>query len=117
MRSRPDGHEPGRPPRRPLLRIPGGELDRFGEGGPTRSPVVPANTHTTTTSEDGWDPMTTIHHINYGSLQTASGSAACHCLLLEDRNGLALVDTGIRRLDCRRPAERIGQPLIDAAGF
>jgi len=38
-------------------------------------------------------------------------------LLLEDRNGLALVDTGIGLLDVARPLERIGLPLIDIAGF
>jgi glyoxylase-like metal-dependent hydrolase (beta-lactamase superfamily II) len=41
----------------------------------------------------------------------------CHCLLIEDNRGLALVDTGIGVLDCRQPVERIGQQLIDLAGF
>ena len=43
--------------------------------------------------------------------------AACHCLLLEDAAGLALVDAGIGLLDVRNPIGRIGQPLIDLAGF
>jgi glyoxylase-like metal-dependent hydrolase (beta-lactamase superfamily II) len=62
--------------------------------------------------------MTTIHHINCGFLLKPPGPrAACHCLLLEDRSGLALVDTGIGLLDVRSPAERLGQQLIDMAGF
>src|SRR4051812_9180139 len=62
--------------------------------------------------------MTTIHHINCGSLHAPGyGKAGCHCLLLEGREGLALVDTGIGLLDVARPAERLGQPLIDMAGF
>jgi glyoxylase-like metal-dependent hydrolase (beta-lactamase superfamily II) len=62
--------------------------------------------------------MTTIHHINCGSLHAPPNpKAICHCLLLEDEYGLALVDTGIGLLDVQKPLERIGQPLIDAAGF
>lgn len=41
----------------------------------------------------------------------------CHCLLLEDVAGLALVDTGIGLLDVQQPVERLGQELIDAVGF
>ncbi len=62
--------------------------------------------------------MTNIHHINCGSLQVPPNpKAICHCLLLEDEDGLALVDTGIGLLDVQRPLERIGQPLIDVGGF
>jgi glyoxylase-like metal-dependent hydrolase (beta-lactamase superfamily II) len=62
--------------------------------------------------------MTTIHHINCGSFHVPPNPRAiCHCLLLEDRNGLALVDTGIGLLEVRSPAERLGQQLIDMAGF
>lgn len=62
--------------------------------------------------------MTTIHHINAGTLHAPPyPPAACHCLLLEDRTGLALVDTGIGLLDIARPLERIGRPLVDMAGF
>ena len=62
--------------------------------------------------------MTSIHHINCGSLQVSPNTKAiCHCLLLEDKDGLALVDTGIGLLDVQQPLERIGQPLIDMAGF
>jgi glyoxylase-like metal-dependent hydrolase (beta-lactamase superfamily II) len=58
--------------------------------------------------------MTKVHHINCGFLHAPPNPrATCHCLLLEDRNGLALVDTGIGLQD----AGRLGRPLIDMAGF
>lgn len=44
-------------------------------------------------------------------------TVVCHCLLLEDECGLALIDTGIGLLDVRNPVERLGQELIDLAGF
>ncbi|MBA4192386.1 MAG: MBL fold hydrolase [Planctomycetaceae bacterium] len=62
--------------------------------------------------------MTRIHHLNCGTLQSPPNpKASCHCLLLEDDSGLALIDTGIGLLDVRHPLDRIGQALIDAAGF
>lgn len=62
--------------------------------------------------------MTRIHHINCGTLLVPGyPTVLCHCLLLEDESGLALVDTGIGLLDVIKPAERLGQPLIDHAGF
>lgn len=41
----------------------------------------------------------------------------CHCLLLQSGTQLALVDSGIGLLDVRHPVERLGQPLIEVAGF
>lgn len=62
--------------------------------------------------------MTAIHHINCGWLQPLPNlRVPCHCLLLEDRGTLTLVDAGIGLLDGQRPLERIGQQLIDSAGF
>jgi glyoxylase-like metal-dependent hydrolase (beta-lactamase superfamily II) len=62
--------------------------------------------------------MTRIHHLNCGTLHAPPNPAAsCHCLLLEGGGGLALVDAGIGLLDVQRPLERIGQQLIDLAGF
>jgi len=62
--------------------------------------------------------MTTVHHINCGYLNVPPyPKIPCHCLLLEDRNGLALVDAGIGLLDVRQPVERLGRPLIEMAGF
>ncbi len=61
---------------------------------------------------------TLVHHINCGSLHVPPGpKAICHCLLLQDDTGLSLVDTGIGLLDVQAPVERIGQALIDVAGF
>jgi glyoxylase-like metal-dependent hydrolase (beta-lactamase superfamily II) len=66
----------------------------------------------------GKDAMTTIHHINCGSMQVPPNpKAICHCLLLEDNSGLALVDTGIGLLEVRSPVERIGQALINMVGL
>lgn len=62
--------------------------------------------------------MTTIHHINCGTLQVPTyPTVVCHCLLLEDAGRLALIDAGIGLEDVRHPLERLGQPLIDMAGF
>lgn len=59
-----------------------------------------------------------IHHLNCGILHAPPHpAAACHCLLLERAGRLALVDTGIGLQDIARPLERIGQPVIVAAGF
>ncbi len=41
----------------------------------------------------------------------------CHCLLLETEQGLVLVDSGIGLADVGNPEQRLGQPLIEAAGF
>jgi glyoxylase-like metal-dependent hydrolase (beta-lactamase superfamily II) len=62
--------------------------------------------------------MTTIHHLNCGTLLVPSyPTVVCHCLLLQEGDRLALIDTGIGLADVRDPAGRLGQPLIDAAGF
>ena len=62
--------------------------------------------------------MTTIHHINCGTWVVPSyPTVVCHCLLLQDGPRLAIVDTGIGLQDVRHPVERLGQPLIDMAGF
>ena len=62
--------------------------------------------------------MTTIRHLNCGWLHVPPNPRVpCHCLLLEDASGLALVDAGIGLLDAQSPLERVGQTLIDLAGF
>jgi glyoxylase-like metal-dependent hydrolase (beta-lactamase superfamily II) len=62
--------------------------------------------------------MTATRHLNCGTLHAPPHpKAACHCLLLEDPGGLALVDTGIGLHDVRDPLGRIGRELIDLAGF
>lgn len=58
--------------------------------------------------------MTIIHHINCGILRSPDHPRIpCHCLLLEDEAGLALVDTGIGLGD----AGRLPKALVDMAGF
>lgn len=62
--------------------------------------------------------MSKIHHINCGTLLVPGyPTVVCHCLLLEDDGDLALIDTGIGLLDVQNPVERLGQDLIDLAGF
>lgn len=62
--------------------------------------------------------MTTIHHLNCGTLQVPSyPTVVCHCLLLQQDDGLVLIDTGIGLKDVLDPFARLGQPLIDMAGF
>ncbi len=62
--------------------------------------------------------LTTVHHLNCGTLVVPSyPTVVCHCLLLQEGERLALVDTGIGLADVRDPLGRIGQPLIDLAGF
>jgi glyoxylase-like metal-dependent hydrolase (beta-lactamase superfamily II) len=62
--------------------------------------------------------MIRVHHINCGTLLVPGyPTVVCHCLLLEHAGGLTLVDSGIGLADVRDPAGRLGQPLIDLAGF
>lgn len=78
--------------------------------------MPPTAGHTEETSMTS--SMTTIHHINCGTLLVPGyPTVICHCLLLEDQSGLALVDTGIGLLDVQHPVERLGKELIDLAGF
>lgn len=62
--------------------------------------------------------MTKLRHLNFGWLHAPPNPRiSCHCLLLEDAAGLALVDAGIGLHDVADPMGRIGRPLIDLAGF
>jgi len=62
--------------------------------------------------------MINIHHLNCGTLIVDGyPTVVCHCLLLEDGGQLALLDTGIGLLDVEKPVERLGQQLIEIAGF
>ncbi|WP_242022765.1 MBL fold metallo-hydrolase [Gimesia chilikensis] len=59
-----------------------------------------------------------IQHINCGTLLvTGYPTVVCHCLLLEGEQGLVLIDSGIGLADVRDPLGRLGQELIDMAGF
>lgn len=62
--------------------------------------------------------MITIHHLNCGTLVVPNyPTVVCHCLLLQEGNRLVLIDTGIGLQDVHQPIERLGQPLIEMAGF
>lgn len=59
-----------------------------------------------------------VHHLNCGYLHAPPNpKVGCHCLLLQEGDRLALVDTGMGLDDVRAPVERFGQTLIDLAGF
>lgn len=66
-----------------------------------------------------------IHHLNCGTLcpplvrflsgeggPLGRGHMVCHCLLLETRDGLALVDTGIGMQDIEQPGRRLGRGFV-----
>lgn len=66
-----------------------------------------------------------IHHLNCGSMcpigkrlingeggWLASAHMCCHCLLIEGRNGLILVDTGLGTGDVTHP-RRLGMPFVN----
>lgn len=54
----------------------------------------------------------------FGTLKTAENfTILCHCLLLQDKSVLALVDAGIGVADVLHPVERIGNELIKMSGF
>lgn len=62
--------------------------------------------------------ITRVHSLNCGTLHAPPNpQAGCHCLLLEDPSGLALVDTGIGLRDVANPTGRLDQRVIDEAGF
>lgn len=62
--------------------------------------------------------MTTIHHLNCGTLAVPGyPTVVCHCLLMQDGKQLALIDTGIGLKDVQHPVERLGHSLIEMAGF
>jgi len=62
--------------------------------------------------------MIEIHHINAGWLRTSvHPEITCHCLILQEGDQVALVDVGIGVKDAEDPVGRLGQQLIDLAGF
>jgi glyoxylase-like metal-dependent hydrolase (beta-lactamase superfamily II) len=56
-----------------------------------------------------------VHHLNCGTMcplghwALGTGQLACHCLLLETGDGLALIDTGFGLEDVRRPLPRLSR--------
>lgn len=59
-----------------------------------------------------------VHHINAGTMCPLGGhpkKLVCHCLVIETGAGLALVDTGIGRLDMESPEARLGGAFMRVA--
>ena len=61
--------------------------------------------------------MSKIHHINCVKIESPMGSAIGHCLVIEDKNKLTLIDSGIGLLESKKPEERLGKELIEVTGF
>jgi glyoxylase-like metal-dependent hydrolase (beta-lactamase superfamily II) len=70
-----------------------------------------------------------VHHLNCGTLCPVSarlingagswlarGRMVCHCLLLETKSGLALVDTGLGTGDIADPRHRLNVPFVTVTG-
>ncbi|WP_040815545.1 MBL fold metallo-hydrolase [Nocardia concava] len=61
-----------------------------------------------------------VHHLNCGTMRMPSITLCCHVLLIENGDGLVLVDTGFGLLDIadpRRvgPQRRVNRPTLDPA--
>jgi glyoxylase-like metal-dependent hydrolase (beta-lactamase superfamily II) len=55
-----------------------------------------------------------VHHLNCGTLGLGGARFVCNVLLVETRNGLALIDTGLGAGDIERPA-RLGEQFLQNA--
>lgn len=59
-----------------------------------------------------------IHHLNCVEIQSPMDLRAIgHCLLLETKNRLIMIDTGIGLVDIQNPIERIGKEAIEMVGY
>ena len=69
--------------------------------------------------------MTKVHHLNCATMAPAMSlggritppRVVAHCLLVEDRHGLALVDTGLGTDDLAAPGKRLGGGFVRAMGL
>lgn len=62
--------------------------------------------------------MIKIHHLNCLKIESPiTDNVIGHCLLLEAKDRLVLIDTGIGLLDILQPNKRIGKELIERVGF
>jgi putative intracellular protease/amidase/ribonuclease BN (tRNA processing enzyme) len=65
--------------------------------------------------------MTKVHHLNFGTMRAIpvdpNSVTSCHCLLLEDKNGLVLIDTGLGLIEMQHPKDRFGEQLLNVWGF
>ena len=62
-----------------------------------------------------------IHHVNFGAMRAipndVNESSIVHCLILEDPQGLALVDTGLGLAEMQFPKQLFGEALLNGWGF
>lgn len=62
--------------------------------------------------------MTEIYHLNCVKIVSPYADNVCgHCLLLKQKDRMALIDTGIGLLDSQLPEERIGHELVKITGY
>ncbi|SEM56345.1 Metallo-beta-lactamase superfamily protein [bacterium A37T11] len=62
--------------------------------------------------------MTEIFHLNCVKILSPYADNVCgHCLLLRQKDQMALIDTGIGLLDSQIPEERIGHELVKITGY
>ncbi|SDI30353.1 MBL fold metallo-hydrolase [Chryseobacterium jejuense] len=62
--------------------------------------------------------MKRIHHLNCVRIAIPMNDDVIgHCLLIEEDDNLLLIDTGVGIKDVEHPNERIGNELIELAGF
>jgi glyoxylase-like metal-dependent hydrolase (beta-lactamase superfamily II) len=61
--------------------------------------------------------MTKIHHLNCVKIKSPVGSAIGHCLLIQEKEKLILIDAGIGVLESKEPEKRLGKELIEVVGF
>ncbi len=61
-----------------------------------------------------------VHHLACGHLRPFGGQLisplVCHCLLIEAKDGLVLVDSGMGLQDMAEPAKRLGRAFVAAMG-
>ena len=58
-----------------------------------------------------------IHHLNCVEIESPFGPAIGHCVLLEQNESLALIDSGIGVAETREPEKRLGKELVEITGF
>lgn len=65
--------------------------------------------------------MIKIHHTNFGGMRAIptndNPTTICHCLIIEDNEGLALIDSGLGLIEMQKPLERFGEGLLNGWGF
>ncbi|MBW8523858.1 MBL fold metallo-hydrolase [Chryseobacterium chendengshani] len=62
--------------------------------------------------------MKNLHHLNCLKIvNPINDDVIGHCLLIENEGDLIMIDVGIGMLDTKNPSERLGDELIEAAGF